>query len=109
MASRWLTLPPGFPAGASHGSELMDLFDVAGRRPITSGYYTPAQRRLARDLITYWTTSPAPAIRPAPGSRRGQSPGPVMPSGPRCGSRPAPAASGRRMPRPEHQCAFWLR
>lgn len=103
------TLPPGFPAGASHGSELMDLFDVAGRQLITSSYYTPAQRRLARDLITYWTTF-ARTGRPSsagllawPATRPGQAERPAL--------RLAPGPGGIRLvdAAAEHQCGFWLR
>jgi para-nitrobenzyl esterase len=102
-------LPAGFPAGASHGSELMDLFDVAGRQLITSSYYTRAQRRLAHDLITYWTTfartgRPSSAGLPAwPATRPGYAERPALQLAPGPGGiRPVDAAA-------EHQCAFWRR
>ncbi len=55
-AQPFIDLPEGFPAGASHASELPNLFEVAGRQPITSDRYTDAQRRLADTMIDYWTT-----------------------------------------------------
>jgi hypothetical protein len=94
------TLPPRFPAGASHGSELMDLFDVTGRLPITSSHYTPAQRRLADTMITYWTTfartgQPSSATVPSwPVTRPGH------PNSPPSSSRQAPAASSPSTPPP---------
>jgi para-nitrobenzyl esterase len=101
-------MPPGFPAGASHGSELMDLFDVIGHRPITSSYYTPAQRLLARHLISYWTAF-ARAGRPSSGglpawprNRLGRAEQPALRLAPgQGGIRPVDAAA-------EHQCRFWL-
>ncbi|MBM2614624.1 carboxylesterase family protein [Actinoplanes sp. LDG1-06] len=50
-----IDLPSDFDAGASHGSELPMLFEVAGREPVTSDYYTDAQRDLAARMIGYWT------------------------------------------------------
>ena len=51
--------PPGFPTGASHGSDLFYLFDVAGK-PIRldgSTYeLTEQQRRLADRMIDVWST-----------------------------------------------------
>lgn len=102
------TLPPGFPASASHGSELMDLFDVAGRLPITSTYYTPAQRRLASTMITYWTTfartgqPSSTALPPWPVTRPGHAEQPALQLAPGPGGvRPLNAAAA-------HQCSFWL-
>lgn len=101
-------LPPGFPAGASHGSELMDLFDVTGRLPITSSYYTAAQRRLARTLIGYWTSfartgHPSSAAAPAwPSNRPGHAEQPALQLAPGPGGiKPIGAVA-------EHQCNFWL-
>ncbi|WP_430791739.1 carboxylesterase/lipase family protein [Actinoplanes sp. G11-F43] len=54
-AQPFTDLPDGFRAGASHASELPNLFDVAGREPIGSDRYTDAQRRLADRMIGYWT------------------------------------------------------
>ncbi|MEV7626386.1 carboxylesterase family protein [Actinoplanes sp. NPDC089786] len=54
-AQPFVDLPPGFDAGASHASELPNLFEVAGRKPITDPYYTDAQRRLAARMIGYWS------------------------------------------------------
>ncbi len=101
-------LPPGFPAGASHGSELMDLFDVAGRLPITSTYYTQAQRRLASTLITYWTTfartgqPSSAAVPPWPVTRPGQAEQPALQLAPGPGGvKPINASAA-------HLCGFWL-
>jgi len=101
-------LPKGFPAGASHGSELMDLFDVAGRLPLSSSYYTDAQRRLAGVLIAYWTAF-ARTGRPSgatlarwPVTRPGRAEQPALQFAPGPGGvRPVNAAA-------EHQCGFWL-
>ncbi|GIH19878.1 carboxylesterase/lipase family protein [Rugosimonospora africana] len=99
-------LPPDFPAGASHASEVPYLFDVAGRPPITGDGYTDQQRGLAASMIGYWTTfartgNPSgrgaawPATRPAhaeqPARRLAPGPGGVAP------------VDGYA----EHQCAFW--
>ncbi|MCY1145653.1 carboxylesterase family protein [Actinoplanes sp. Pm04-4] len=54
-AQPFVDLPPDFEAGASHASELPNLFEVAGRKPITSDRYTDAQRALADRMIGYWT------------------------------------------------------
>ncbi|MFI6079133.1 carboxylesterase family protein [Actinoplanes sp. NPDC051343] len=54
-AQPFADLPADFAAGASHASELPDLFEVAGRKPISSDYCTDEQRRLAGRLIDYWT------------------------------------------------------
>jgi para-nitrobenzyl esterase len=101
-------LPKDFPAGASHGSELMDLFNVTGFQPITSSYYTPAQRRLATAMIAYWTAfawtgTPDHRGAPAwPSTRPGHAEQPALQLAPGpTGIRPADAAT-------EHQCPFWL-
>ena len=103
------SLPAGFPAGASHGSELMDLFDVTGRLPLSSNYYTPAQRRLASTMITYWTTfartgQPSSAAAPPwPATRPGHPEQPALQLAPGPGGiKPINAAA-------EHQCGYWLR
>ncbi|MEW9552562.1 carboxylesterase/lipase family protein [Nonomuraea sp. NPDC050783] len=50
---------PGFPAGAGHASELAYLFDVKDKpidldgRPVP---LTAAQRAVAREMVTAWTT-----------------------------------------------------
>jgi para-nitrobenzyl esterase len=54
-AQPFVELPADYPAGASHGSELMHLFDMAGRKPLSSDRYTDAQRDLAATMIDYWT------------------------------------------------------
>jgi para-nitrobenzyl esterase len=102
------SLPAGFPAGASHGSELMDLFDVTGRLPLTSSYYTPAQRRLASTMITYWTTfartgQPSHAALPSwPVTRPGHAEQPALQLAPGPGGvKPINASVA-------HQCGFWL-
>jgi para-nitrobenzyl esterase len=102
------SLPPGFPAGASHGSELMDLFDVTGRLPITSNYYTQAQRRLASTMITYWTTfartgqPSSAALPPWPVTRPGHAEQPALQLAPGPGGVKLINASAA------HQCGFWL-
>ena len=100
-------LPEGFPAGASHGSELPNLFNVAGLRPITSSYYTSQQRRLAATMIDYWTSfartghPDSPAGPPWPVTRPGHAEQPALQLAPGPdGIRPTDAAA-------EHQCAFW--
>jgi para-nitrobenzyl esterase len=101
-------LPPGFPAGASHGSELMDLFNVTGRLPITSSYYTPAQQRLASTMVTYWTTfartgrPSATALPSWPVTRPGRAEQPALQLAPGPGGiKPINASAA-------HQCGFWL-
>lgn len=54
-AQPFTDLPANFPAGASHASELPNLFEVAGRKPIDSDRYTDAQRLLATRMIAYWS------------------------------------------------------
>lgn len=57
-APGYAPFPPGFPPGASHGSELLYLFDVAGKPSDIEGHPIPlteAQRRLASAMIRYWT------------------------------------------------------
>jgi para-nitrobenzyl esterase len=93
--------PPGFTVGAFHGSELAYLFDLLGEHYLT----TPAQERLATQLIDYWTrfaatgnpNAPAlPAWHPStPTSTHAQS----LESGP---ARPGPADMSTR-----HNCDLW--
>jgi para-nitrobenzyl esterase len=54
-AQPFVDLPADFPAGASHASELPNLFEVKGRRPVTGDRYTDGQRALADTMIGYWT------------------------------------------------------
>ncbi|MBL7259746.1 carboxylesterase/lipase family protein [Paractinoplanes lichenicola] len=87
-----IDLPKDFDAGASHGSELPMLFEVAGRKPITSDYYTDAQRDLAAKMIGYWTAF----------ARSGD---PGWPAGQTMGL--APGAIGPVDVEREHRCDFW--
>ncbi|MCO5974109.1 carboxylesterase/lipase family protein [Actinoallomurus soli] len=105
--------PPGsMPPGASHGSELAYLFDVAGEPIDWNGDpvpLTPAQWRLAATMIGYWTrfartgdpnggSAPSwPSFRPYGTASISQALAPG-----RDGI--VPVALGR-----EHQCAFWDR
>ena len=43
--------PPGFPLGAAHGHELAYLFDLGGNYLLQ----TPAQERLSRQMVGYWS------------------------------------------------------
>lgn len=101
-APTWTAVPKGFPAGASHISDLTYLFDV-DRPDGTPVTLTAAQRRLAGTMIAYWTAfahagSPATEGAPAwpgyaPGTRHVQT--------------LAPALIGSVDDAAEHQCAFW--
>jgi para-nitrobenzyl esterase len=90
------TLPADFPAGAAHTSELPSLFDVAGRPPVTGPPSTDDQRRLASDMLDFWTTfarTGHPALRwPRHGTQR---------------LAPGPGGIGPVDTDAEHQCAFW--
>ena len=44
-------VPPGFPLGAAHAHELAYLFDLGGNHLLQ----TPAQERLAGQMIAYWS------------------------------------------------------
>ncbi|MGH4023025.1 MAG: carboxylesterase/lipase family protein [Pseudonocardiaceae bacterium] len=48
--------PPGFPPGAYHSAEVFYQFDESGTGEFgaTAGEFTPAQRRLAEQLNSYW-------------------------------------------------------
>jgi para-nitrobenzyl esterase len=100
-------LPPDFPAGASHASELPYLFDVAGRPPITGGRYIDQERRLAASMIGYWTRF-ARTGDPAGG---GAAPWPVTRPGhaeqPALQLAPDPERITALDAYTEHQCAFW--
>ncbi|GAA1042401.1 hypothetical protein GCM10009557_68370 [Virgisporangium ochraceum] len=54
-AQPFVDLPADFPAGASHASELPNLFEVKGRGPVAGDRYTDGQRALADTMIGYWT------------------------------------------------------
>ncbi len=54
---------PGFPLGASHGSEVAYLFDVPGFDPV----FTPEQRALADAMVRYWSAFAATGDPNAPG------------------------------------------
>ncbi|MGH3637378.1 MAG: carboxylesterase family protein, partial [Mycobacterium sp.] len=57
-APGYAPFPPGFPPGASHGSELVYLFDVAGKPSDLEGHPIPltaAQKGLSSAMIRYWT------------------------------------------------------
>lgn len=56
--------PPDLPPGAFHSSELAYLFDVAG----FDADLTPTQRRLADQLIRYWSRFAATGDPNGPGS-----------------------------------------
>lgn len=55
QAQPFIDLPADPPPGASHASELPNLFEVAGRKPISSDRYTDAQRKLAERMVGHWT------------------------------------------------------
>jgi carboxylesterase type B len=55
QAQPFIDLPADPPPGASHASELPNLFEVAGRKPISSDRYTDAQRELAKRMVGHWT------------------------------------------------------
>jgi para-nitrobenzyl esterase len=59
--------PPDAPPGASHASELNYLFDPVGFPPPA---LTPAQRRLAGEMIGYWTRFAATGDPNGPGVPR---------------------------------------
>ncbi|WP_306215666.1 carboxylesterase/lipase family protein [Actinoplanes sp. RD1] len=93
-------LPAGFPAGASHGSELPMLFEVAGRQPLAGARYDDAQRRLAGSMVERWAAF-ARTGRPAeeaawPRLTAGATTLRLAPDGPALIDLAA-----------AHQCAFW--
>ncbi len=93
-AQPFVDLPRDFPAGASHASELPNLFDVAGRQPITSQRYDDTQRSLAKRMIGAWTTF---ARTGDPGWARGTT------------QRLAPEGDVPIDGAAEHNCTFWRR
>ncbi|MGA8116721.1 MAG: carboxylesterase family protein [Actinocatenispora sp.] len=103
----FVDLPADFDPGASHGSELPSLFDLAGRPTIGGDRYTDDQRRLAGTMIGYWTTF----------ARTGNPNRAGLPTWPRAvpgaaDSRALRLAPGKGGIAPvdayaEHQCAAW--
>ncbi|MEV5749918.1 carboxylesterase family protein [Actinoallomurus sp. NPDC052308] len=101
-APTWTAFPEGFPAGASHISDLTYLFDV-NRPDGTPVTLDAAQRALAGKMIAYWTAfahSGAPAADGAPAWA-------AYASGTRHVQTLAPARIGSVDDATEHQCAFW--
>lgn len=97
-APDFASLPPvpGFPLGASHGSELPYLFDSG--LPLSS-----AQRMLAERMLGYWTLFAATGDPNAPGT------GPWWPRSPAVLSL-APGPSGAIRPvdaAARHHCGLW--
>ncbi|MCO5997613.1 carboxylesterase/lipase family protein [Actinoallomurus rhizosphaericola] len=101
-APTWTAFPEGFPAGASHISDLTYLFDV-NRPDGTPVTLDSAQRGLAGTMIGYWTAfarAGAPAADGAPAWKAyAPGDGPVQTL--------APARIGTVDDATEHQCAFW--
>ena len=93
------TLPkPNFPTGAFHGAELQYLFDDEQ----LPGPQTPAQRRLASTMISYWTRFAAAGNPNSSGQPRWmpfQSDGWVQSL--------ATTTIGQTDRSAGHQCAFW--
>jgi para-nitrobenzyl esterase len=95
----FFTFPPDLPPGAFHAAELAYLFDFAGM-PVE---FTPAQQRLADQMIRYWTRFAAtgdPNARTSPswGRFRGSNAQSLAPG--EGGIRPVDLAAG-------HNCRFW--
>lgn len=93
-AQPFADLPADFAAGASRASELPDLFEVAGRKPISSDYYTDEQRRLAGRPVSAGAAA-------WPGTRPGRAEQPAQRLAPGAGGI-APVDADT-----EHRCAFW--
>jgi para-nitrobenzyl esterase len=101
-APTWTAVPEGFPAGASHISDLTYLFDV-NRPDGTPVTLSAAQRRLASTMIGYWTAfahGGTPTADGAPGW-------PAYAPGTRHVQTLAPTRIGSVDDATEHRCAFW--
>ncbi|WP_345434168.1 carboxylesterase/lipase family protein [Actinoallomurus vinaceus] len=100
-APTWTAVPAGFPAGASHISDLTYLFDV-NRPDGTPVTLSAAQRSLAATMIGYWTAfahGGTPVADGAPSWPAYAAGGHVRTL--------APARIGSVDDATEHQCAFW--
>lgn len=102
-APTWTPFPAGFPAGASHISDLMYLFD-ADRPGGTPVQLTADQRRLAADMITYWT---AFAHHGDPGSAGTVNWPRYTPAAQRVQSLTTERIRPETNDAAKHHCAFW--
>ncbi|AUS81015.1 hypothetical protein C1701_24750 [Actinoalloteichus sp. AHMU CJ021] len=94
---------PDVPLGASHASELGYLFDWGG----VTEQLTPAQRRLAHDMVTYWTQFARHGDPNSPGAPTWPALHPSSPHPATLALAPGPTGIRLTDPHTTHHCHLW--